>query len=207
MSRLFIPYVVPLLFQAQAIYAAAHFSAHFSDSTRSRRWYLPHYVPVQYAGNIGFFSTGLGYTSNKENYELNILYGYVPASIGNQYIHMITAKNIFPLTRIPSRNNQTIIPYLGLGLMAEVGGQAFFTLPSHYPDGYYDFPKNLHVIGFGGAKLQYLFQDDTTFLRGLEFYAEAGTIDVYVWYKVISEEIKFNEIFSLALGVNFLLDH
>jgi hypothetical protein len=203
MTRMFLRYIGVFLLQANAISAEAS----FGDSARNRRWYLPHYVPLQFAGNIGFLSTGVGYKSNKENYELNILYGYVPTSIGDQTIHMITAKNMFPLARYLTWNNQTIIPYLGLGLVIEVSGHAFFTLPSHYPKGYYDFPKNLHVTGFAGVKLKYLFEDDNTFLRGLEFYAEAGTIDLYIWYKFISNEIKLNEIFGLAVGVNFLLDH
>jgi len=167
--------------------------------------YVPHYLPLQFAGNIGFLATGIGYTSNKENYELSILYGYVPVSIGDHEIHMITARNIFPAGRFSMGNNQVLVPYLGLGLMVEVGGHAFFTLPSHYPEGYYDFPKNLHVTGFGGVKLRRLFPNATSFLRGLEFYGEAGTIDVYVWYRTISDEIKFNQMFSVALGINFLL--
>lgn len=175
-----------------------------NDSTRTKKWYAPHYIPLQFAGNIGFLATGLGYTSNKENYELNLLYGYVPPSVGDQEIHMITAKNIFPFGRYSLRDNQLLFPYLGLGLMVEVGGHAFFTLPAHYPEGYYDFPKNLHVTAFAGAKLRHMFQKGS-FLRGLEFYAETGTIDVYIWYRTISDQIKFNQMFSVALGVNFLL--
>lgn len=180
----------------------------FADTARSgSRWYLPHYVPIQFAGNIGFFSTGLGYTSNHDNYHLNLLYGYVPVSIANVNIHTITAKNIFPVTRYQLRNNQTLVPYLGIGGMVEIGGNAFFTMPSHFPDSYYDFPKNVHVMAYGGAKLQHLFPGKTSVLRGLEFYAETGTIDLYVWYKATSSQIKFNEIFSLALGVNLLLQY
>lgn len=195
-------YITFLLLQAVALQAEGT----PGDSTRSRRWYVPHFVPLQFAGNIGFLSSGIGYASNKGNYELNLSYGYVPEPVGGQEIHMITAKNVFPLARYSLRNNQTLIPYLGLGLMVEVSGHAFFTLPSGYPEGYYDFPKNLHVTGFGGVKVQYLFEDDTSFLRGLDLYVEAGTVDVYVWYKFISDEIRFNQIFSLAVGVNFLLD-
>ena len=178
-----------------------------SDSTSSKKWYFPHYVPLQFAGNIGLVSTGIGYTSNRENYELNILYGYVPASVAQTYIHTVAVKNIFPLSRYLLRNNQTFVPYFGLGLTLEVGGISFFKMPSHYPKSYYDFPKNLHVTGFGGVKIQHFFRDDVKFIRGIEFYAEAGTMDIYVWYKAISDEIKFNEIFSLAFGINFLLDH
>jgi hypothetical protein len=177
------------------------------DSIRSNRWYVPHYVPLQFAGNIGFFSAGLGYTSNHDNYHLNLLYGYVPASVAKTDIHTITAKNIFPLTRYPLRNNQMLVPYLGIGLTVEIGGNSFFRMPSNFPDGYYDFPKNLHVIAYGGARLQHLFPEKASLFRGLEFYAEGGTIDLYVWYKVTSNEIKFDQIFSLALGVNLLLKY
>jgi hypothetical protein len=164
-------------------------------------------VPVQFAGNIGLFSSGLGYTSNHDNYHLNLLYGYVPASVAKRDIHTITAKNIFPITRYPFRNNQTFVPYLGVGLTVEIGGNAFFLMPSNFPDGYYDFPKNLHVIAYGGAKLQHLFPQNAGVLGGIEFYGEVGTIDLYVWYKATSNQIKFNQIFSLAFGLNFLLKY
>lgn len=177
-----------------------------ADSTLPDRWYLPHYVPLQFAGNIGFFSTGLGYTSNHDNYHLNLLYGYVPASVGKKNIHAITAKNIFPLTRFALQGSQTLIPYLGIGLSVEIGGNSFFRMPSNFPESYYDFPKNVHVIAYGGARLQHLFSEKAA-LRGLEFYGEAGTIDLYVWYKAISNQIKFNQVFSVALGVNFLLKY
>lgn len=182
-------------------------NARFSDSTRTTRWYVPHYIPVQFAGNIGFVSAGLGYTSNHENYQLSLLYGYVPSALGGASIHTVTAKNIFPLTRYLMSNNRTLIPYLGVGLTVEISGNTFFRQPDHYPKGYYDFPKNLHAIGYGGAMLRHLFPDDFRLFRGMELYAEAGTVDIYIWYRAMSSQIRLNQIFSLALGVNFLLDH
>lgn len=181
--------------------------ANFRDSARAVRWYIPHYIPLQFAGNIGFLSTGAGYNSNKQNYQLAVMYGYVPRPIARSAIHAITAKNNFPLGWYGIRNNRTLIPYVGLGLTVEVGGNAFFRMPSHFPESYYDFPKNLHVIAYGGVRLRQLFNDDVKSLRGVEFYAEAGTVDAYVWYKTISSQIRFHQIFSLAIGVSFLLDH
>jgi hypothetical protein len=63
----------------------------------------------------------------------------------------------------------------------------------------------VHVIAYGGAKLQHRFDDESRILRGIEFYGEAGTIDLYVWYKATSSQIRFREIFSLAFGVNIIL--
>jgi hypothetical protein len=185
----------------------SHSKSCFSDTTRSVRWYVPHFVPLQFAGNIGFLSAGAGYNSNKQNYQLAVMYGYVPRSIARSAIHTITAKNNFPLAWYGLKNNRTIIPYVGLGLTVEVGGNAFFRMPSHFPESYYDFPKNLHVIAYGGVRLRQLFSDEVKMFRAVELYAEAGTVDVYVWYKTISNQIKFHQIFSLAIGVSLLLDH
>lgn len=186
------------LFQSQAV-------AQRNDSTHLRRWYIPHFVPIQFAGHIGVISTGVGYSSRLRNYHLSIVYGYVPRSIGGTNIHTIAARNIFPITRYALNNNQLLIPYVGLGLSWELSGNAFFRQPDHFPDSYYDFPKNIHVLAYGGAKVQHLFDESSYPLRGVEFFAEAGTIDVYLWNKSMSRQIRFNEIFSLALGANLLL--
>lgn len=175
------------------------------NSTAGRPWYAPQFVPFQYAGNIGVISTGFGYSSRTQNYHLSMVYGYVPKSIGGTHIHTLAAKNTFPITRYALKNNQILIPYLGLGLSIELNGNAFFRQPDHFPDSYYDFPKNIHALAYGGAKVQHLFDQSSSTLRGVEFFAEAGTIDVYLWYKSMSRQIRFNEILSLALGMNLLL--
>lgn len=175
------------------------------DSTRTPRWYLPHYVPLQFAGNIGFLSTGLGFSSNKGNYHLDVLYGYVPKSVAGSYIHSVSVKNYLPFGRYPIKRAQALIPYAGLGISIEVSGNAFFTLPSHFPESYYDFPKNLHLLVYGGIRFQHLFFDEVKWLRGVEFYGEAGTIDIYLWYKTMTRNIRISNVFSVALGVNVML--
>lgn len=179
--------------------------AQLNDSIRSRRWYAPDFVPLQFAGNIGLLSAGLGYSTRLRNYHVSLLYGYVPRSLARTYIHTIALKNNFPITRYALKNEQILIPYVGLGASIEIGGNGFFRQPADFPEGYYDFPKNLHALVYGGAKIQHLFANPTRNLRGVEFFVEAGTIDLYIWYKAMSNEIRFNEIFTLALGANILL--
>jgi hypothetical protein len=178
------------------------------DSTKSSqwkksRWYIPHYFPLQYAGNIGFLSAGVGYGARKDNYQLSLVYGYAPPSVAGVRIHTVTAKNIFHLYRFYLSEKRTLIPYVGLGLSFELGGHSFFTLPKNMPDGYYHFPKSVHLVASGGVKLRYMTNNSRTF-RGFEFFAEACTIDAYIWYKFLSEEVKMGHILSLALGVHFL---
>jgi hypothetical protein len=178
------------------------------DSTKSRQWkkrawYSPHYFPLQYAGNIGFLSAGVGYGARKDNYQLSLVYGYAPPSVAGVRIHTVTAKNIFHLYRFYLSEKRTLIPYAGLGLSFEIGGRSFLTLPSNMPEGYYDFPKSVHLIASGGIKLRYVTNNSKAF-RGFEFFAEACTVDAYVWYKFLSDEVKMRHIMSVAVGVHLL---
>lgn len=175
-----------------------------TSNTLERRWYLPHYIPIQYAGNIGFLSTGIGYSSRKENYQLSLVYGYAPRSLAGVPVHTLTAKNIFSLHRFHLNKKETLIPYGALGLSFEIGGRSFFQQPSNMPPSYYDFPKSVHIVASGGLKFRAITSRYKN-LRGFEFFAETTTIDAYIWYKVRSDEVKLRHILSAAAGVHLLL--
>jgi hypothetical protein len=174
-----------------------------SSAWKKRPWFSPHYFPLQYAGNIGFLSGGIGYGARKDNYQLSLVYGYASPSVAGVHIHTITAKNIFPLYRFHLSKKQTLIPYAALGVSLEVGGRSFFKQPSNMPESYYDFPKSIHLIPAAGIKFRYITSDASIF-RGYEFFAETCTVDAYVWYKFRSSEVKMRDIMSLAIGVHFL---
>jgi hypothetical protein len=177
------------------------------DSVRSanrdtRRWYSPDFIPIQYAGNIGFVSGGVGFSGRKENYQLGLMYGYAPAFAAGTRVHMLTAKNVFHLYRFNVGRNRLIIPYAGLGVSVEVAGRSFFTLPSNMPKGYYDFPKSIHLIPSAGLKVRHHTQ--RKLFRAIEFFAEATTADAYLWHKFTSDEVGIQQIVTMALGINLL---
>lgn len=172
-------------------------------SMSKKKWYSPHYIPIQYAGNIGFLSTGIGYSARKDNYQFSLVYGYAPESIAGVQVHMLTAKNIFPIHRFYLDEQRTLVPYASVGVSLEVGGRSFFFLPSNMVKGYYDFPKSIHLIPAAGLKLRQM-TERISFFQGVEFFAEATTVDAYVWYKVISDEVSIDQIFTLAVGINLL---
>lgn len=173
------------------------------EASRSRRWFHPHFVPVQFAGNIGFVSAGVGYQTRKQNYELAIVYGYVPARFGGVRVHSFTAKNTFPIIRIPIDKNRTAIPYGAIGLNVEVGGRSFLTLPDNMPAGYYDFPKSTHLIASLGFKYQHAVSHPS--VRAVEFFTEVTSVDAYLWYKSLSDQVKWRQILSAAIGVNIFI--
>jgi hypothetical protein len=179
------------------------------DSTRvlsvfhlTRPWYVPDYFPFQYAGNIGLISAGAGYVFAKDRYQLSLVYGYTPKSIAGVTIHTLTARNVFHLYRIHLGERQTLLPYAALGLSFEIGGRSFFTSPSNMPPGYYKFPKSVHVIPGAGLKLRYLSKLPS--ISALEFFGEVSTVDAYVWYKIISDEVSMSQILSLSVGIHLI---
>lgn len=180
-----------------------HVLAEVIDSTSRDRndFRTKHFfVPVQYAGNIGYFSAGAGYAAKRDLYQLSLVYGYVPPAIGGSRIHMVSARNVFHLYKLQTDLHHVLIGYACAGLSMEVGGKSFFSLPDVMPAGYYSFPKSIHLVPAVGIKLR-----REKMLNGLsqvEFFSEISTVDAYLWYKAMSSEVRFSEILSVSAGVS-----
>jgi hypothetical protein len=170
---------------------------------RFRRAIAPEYIPIQFAGNIGWLSSGVGFRNRNDNYQLSVVYGFVPASQSVVRSHLITAKNIFHLFHFPVRDRVTLLPYASIGISWEVGGRSFFWQPENMPPGYYDFPKSVHAIPALGLK----YRRDGSKLKpfkGLEVFLEVTSVDAYIWYKFMSDEIEMHQILTLACGIHLL---
>jgi hypothetical protein len=162
------------------------------------------YLPVQFAGNIGFLSTGIGYRPLTDNYQLSLMYGFTPPFASAVRSHLITAKNVFHLYKFRLSDSRAVIPYAAVGISLEVKGHSFFTQPDIMSDSYYDFPKSIHAIPALGVKLRHRTLKFKGF-EATEFYAELTSVDAYIWYKVTSHNVKLQQIISASIGVNFLL--
>ena len=192
-----------LVFTILASLACSSSMAFHEDLPRARpNWYKPDFFPVQFAGDIGFLSTGIGYHSKKGNYQLAIMYGYSPKSITLSTIHKIAAKNVFHLYRFNIHKRKTLYPYLGLAALVETGSVSFLRLPDQYPPKYY-IPKGLHASGFGGIKINHPVSSKS--ISALEFYSEAGATEFLFWYAFSSKQVKLSEVLSVAFGVNVFL--
>ena len=47
------------------------------------------------------------------------------------------------------------------------------------------------------------FTKKTKIFSGIDFYAEVGTVESYLWYAITSKEVTLNDSFSSSIGVNF----
>src|SRR5687768_4863927 len=67
---------------------------------------LPEFWQLQYAGNIGFVSAGLGYGFVEDKVRAFLIYGYVPKSFaGSTSAHLFTLKSTVRLIEVcPAKN-------------------------------------------------------------------------------------------------------
>lgn len=165
--------------------------------------FIPHYFKTQFAGNIGLISIGAGYRLAHDHLLTEALYGYVPASVsqGNR-IHTITIKNTYAILK-PKAKKHHITPLVGLTASVETGNNSFVRLPEQFPENYYS-TNAFHFTGFVGAKHHIKLNSSKVF-KAIEYYYEIGSVDTHLWYKILSPEVKWRQVGSSALGVNFYL--
>jgi len=163
----------------------------------------PDHVKVQFAGNIGLFSAGIGYSLWSGKTQTDMLYGYVPAFIGGNDVHTIANKNSFRLFHRPISKAWTYSNFIGFSLNYSITNDTYIFLPKQYPDGYYS-ANALHFAPFFSYNFVYANHDSRLFKKA-HFYLELSTLDNYLWYCIKTNAIPFTEIWNLAIGTTIPL--
>ena len=163
----------------------------------------PSHAKIQYAGNIGFISAGVGYTFWNEKGQTDVLVGYLPKSIGGVRIISLTAKAAYYPWDIKVGKRYEIEPiYGGVYLSYSFGSQYYTSLPEYYPRGYYWWPTALRAGLFLGGRVN----KDISFgpINRLGIYYEFGTYDLK-FISVMSnlDYFSITDAFDLALGLRF----
>jgi hypothetical protein len=168
-------------------------------STR-RPWYLPDQAKLQFAGDIGFLSPGLGYSLARGRLEADLFFGWVPRAIGAEDIVSFTGKLTWVPWRIPVERRWYVRPLtLGLQVTYTLGDEYFVTVPSRYGPGYYDFPTALRAgIALGGGVGRRLGGA----IREVGLYYELVALDamLFLWARN-TRALGPEDVFTLALGV------
>ena len=163
-------------------------------------WYKPDLVKLQYAGNIGFMSVGVGFNWWRDIAETDIMYGYVPENNGDATIHTFTVKNTFNVYNLNVSRIVTLSPVLGFSVSFEPGQNSFIRLPEKYPKKYYG-PNCFYACLNLGLKARFKLREEYRF-SAIELYSELNTLADYSFYNIIAREDRENIIYSLAFGVN-----
>lgn len=158
----------------------------------------PDNVKIQFAGNIGVLSTGIGYSLFSDKMQSCLLYGFVPESIGGQDIHTIASKNTFKLFEKSFTQCFSLTHSIGFSLNYSITKNTFIFLPKQYPDDYYA-PNAIRFAPLFSFNFIYINKNITLF-NNLNIYFEISTLDNYLWYYIKTRAFNFSDIWNLAIG-------
>ncbi|WP_276132587.1 hypothetical protein [Polluticoccus soli] len=161
----------------------------------------PDHAQLQYAGNVGLLSVGLGYDLVKDKLHVTLMDGFVPASIAGSNINTVALKSTYDVVHFDIAR-KTLSPYAGLAAHFETSGNAYYTkLPDRFLDRKYYQMSAFHMAIVAGGK----FGLPLGCRKGqrLELYVETGTLDSYVYYYIMNEPLNFTDMFSMAMGISY----
>jgi len=189
----------------------------------NRRWQLwnniiPRQVILQYAGNIGLASWGLGWNYGKrDQWETHFLTGLIPRYHTERMKMTLTLRQVYLPWNIPikrsiplaqNRSHVTIsISPLTISLVTNtvLDNQDFWTKqPERYPQGYYWFSTRLHNHLAIGQRLNHTFTSDNRMgMYGYSLYWEVSSTEFDILYKIQNRSLPIRNILHLGVGIKF----
>lgn len=154
------------------------------------------FAKVQYAGEVGFISVGVG-MKFATWYELTAMYGFVPAFLDVDDIHSIALKNDFSFYR-PSDKWRF---YLDLTLVLAMGKKYWPAFHDNNMKEWYYYNSGMEgILAFG---FEYSLPKSLG-MENFSVYGEYGVLAQWLYlYKDHSEYIPFKDITTLTFGFNY----
>jgi hypothetical protein len=169
-------------------------------------WAIPDFATVQYAGSIGYFSTGLGYDVLKSKARFSTHFGVVPQKRGGA-LNVVSAKLFFKTATITVWNRVRMNP-VDIGVMGSFHyGDNFETRwpEGVHPKGYYWWHPALRAHLGMESSLSYQFKKDHP-LRSVTGYVEFNTNELYfISFIQNIRTVSFWDVVKIGTGarVNF----
>ncbi|MGO1243199.1 MAG: hypothetical protein ACTJHT_05905 [Sphingobacterium sp.] len=173
--------------------------AQIKDSTSFFYKIMPSNVKIQYAGNIGMFSAGIGYQTKNKKWKADLFYGVVPSKYADSPIHSVTLKGKYATLYRKYEKQNIAVNWLNVGMFYNYsfGDKYFLSLPHHYDNGYYYFPTALNVSIFIGSEAR---------INNWGIYYELGATDKRVInYVKNASAVDFSEMWNLGIGIVYHL--
>ena len=172
-----------------------------TDSSRFKK-FLPDYVKFQYAGGIGFISTGAGYTFFNDKLDISFFYSYIPHMISEDDLHSVSLQFTSKLLQYKISESIEILPLnLGFFIHHTFGNKYWIRQPAHYPDKYYWWSPGRNAGLFTGGEIKTKLLSGKTPASGTAFYFRIGSRILYLASIVGNDEIPFREVIELGFGV------
>lgn len=168
---------------------------------------IPTHTIIQYAGNMGLVSAGIGWDYGRHRQlETNLLFGYLPKFHSHRGKMTMTVKGSYIPWNLYLRNGWTMEP-LSCGLYANtVFGSAFWNKqPRRYPDKYYEaLSTKVRLNVFVGQRVGFIVpRSRRKAVKSITAFYEVSSCDLYIRSLFQGNGIRFWDILSLSFGLKF----
>jgi hypothetical protein len=153
---------------------------------------------LQYAGNLGLFSVGLGKGFFNEKLNTFLIYGYLPEQVHGAQVHTIALKGSIRLGKSIISPIFDLDYYTGGLVLYGITDNTYFIYPDYFPDDYYG-TNAIHASFHFGLKLNK--NRHVNKISQFSFYTELGTLDYQVWYALKNATVELFDIWNICLGM------
>ena len=174
-----------------------------------RREYWAELIPtqfiMQYAGNMGFMSIGIGWDYGKhKQWETNLMFGYLPKISSHRgKLTMTLKENYLPWSMYLKQGWMLEPLSCGLYLNTVFGSEFWDNQPSRYPDKYYE-PLNTKVrihVFLGQRITKIIPANKRKFLKSISAFYEVSACDLYLRLLVMEKKVRLQDIMCLSVGI------
>ncbi|MDX5346185.1 MAG: hypothetical protein LPJ89_00825 [Hymenobacteraceae bacterium] len=194
-----------LLFSAPVLQAQTSSDSDSHASDTERKWYIPDHAVVQFAGNIGIVSGGVGYSYLKDKMQSDLMYGMAPGFEDASTIHIVTLKTAYHPFNLALNEKYRVEPLrVGLGISYTMGSQFYTKWPSRYPDGYYTWSTSYRFTPFLGSSISRKIGNQDKAIKMVQLYGEVGSHDLDLASYVRDSWVSAWDIINFALGTKIV---
>lgn len=188
--------------------STAHAPSFYERNTARRINFWQRMVPnqgcVHLYGSVGLVSLGTGWHyGRKDQWETEVLLGFVPKYESNQTKATLTLKQRFVPWLLPLSSRWGVEPLTTGIFFNTIFGENFWARqPSRYPKNYYGFAPKLRINIFIGQRLRYNIPRRNRLLwKSISLYYELSTCDLYLISALPNRRVTLGDILSLAIGL------
>ena len=184
-----------------------------NDIVKERRWDKRHHeryegwerlkptiFQAQYAGGMGVWSNGLGWSYGKrKQWETGMLFGYLPKRYAKELRFTFTLKQSYIPWSMSFGDYFNLEPfYCGLYFTTITGEEFWGKEPGRYPNNYYNISTKIRPNIFFGQRFG--VNPHHKVIRNIQLFYEISTNELYLISKITNSSLKMRDILRLSFG-------
>lgn len=165
---------------------------------------IPTQHVMQFAGNMGAVSIGIGWEYGKrQQWETHLLLGYVPKYDSRHGKITVTLKENYIPWSIYMNNGWSLEPFeCGLYFNSVIGSEFWTKQPTKYGSGYYPFSTRFRPNIFIGQRItKDIPHSRRKYIKSVTAFYELSTCDICFMPVIRNGNVRFWDLFGISVGI------